>query len=216
MAESSNAELVPDALPSDEVLTMEAEAQTEEIIVVDEDSMMLINTQTGQVVGTAETPPEGVEDIKLAEWIGEKRTWHKGRIAGLEAEKQKWVDTINARFDTQIKRHKDSLVWYDTTYHDFLFKLAKKIIGNGKKRSAAVGLLLLKLSKTRPSTTVLDQDKAIAWLTKAGLSEAIKTTQSILVSMLPDELKARLTRESNQEKTGLAFNPGGDDQLKIE
>ena len=211
---------VPDGavLPSDEALTMEAEAEqpTEEIVVVDEDTMTLINTQTGEVVGMAETPPDGLDDVKLAEYIGEKRAWHKGRVAGLEAEKQAWIDTINARFDTRIKRHKDSLKWYEATYHDFLFKLAKKLIGDGKKRSAAVGLLLLKLTKTRSSMEILDQPKAIGWLREAGLAEAVKVTETILVSQLPEALKVKLTSAKNQGKTGLAFHPGGEDQLKIE
>jgi hypothetical protein len=45
-----------------------------------------------------------------------------------------------------------------------LLELARKLIGDAKKRSIAVGLLILKLGKTRPSVDVQDNDKAVAYL----------------------------------------------------
>ena len=216
--DGAEAKKTEELLPSDEAAQPTAPAGDgeNEIVVVDEDTMTLINTETGEVVGYADLPPEDLGDVDLAKWIGEKRAWHKGKAEGLKAEKQVWLDTINKRYDTQIKRHDSALKWFETTYYQFLFELAKRMIGAGKKRSVAVGLLLLKLRKTSAKTEVLDSEKAIAWLKGAGLSEAVKTTESVLVSMLPDEVKAKLTKPSNQAKTGLAFNPGGEDQLKIE
>lgn len=224
--DGAEAKKTEEPLPSDEALTLEAEAEAQptapagdgenEIVVVDEDTMTLINTETGEVVGYADLPPEDLGDVDLAKWIGEKRAWHKGKLEGFKAEKQTWIDIINKRYDTQIKRHESAIKWFDTTYYQFLFDLARKLIGAGKKRSVACGLLLLKLRKTSAKVEILDSDKAIKWLEGAGVEEAVKTTKSILVSMLPEELKAKLVKPSNQEKTGLAFNPGGEDQLKIE
>lgn len=187
----------------------------DECIVLDEESMALVDMRTGEILGYRETPPESVDDVKLAEWVGERRTYHQGRVAALEAEKQVWIDKINARFDSSIKRHRGAITWFDKTYYGFLFELAKRMIGDGKKRSVSVGLLLLKLRKTSAKTEIVDEAKALAWLKIAGLNDAIKTVESILVSKLPEDLKQKLTKPSNQEKTGLAFYPGGDEELKL-
>jgi hypothetical protein len=204
-------------MPSDEELTRMAEEEApEEIVVVDEESLALINTVTGEITGYKEIPPEDLEDLELAKWIGERRAYHKGRVEGLKAEKQVWIDTINKRFDTRIRNHEGAIKWFEATYHDLLFALAKKLIGDGKKRSAAIGLLLLKLTKTRAKTEILDNERAVAWLKKANLPEAVKTTETVLTSFIPDEVKFKLVKESNQAKTGIAFRPGGKDELKIE
>lgn len=193
-----------------------ADSVEEELVIVDEESMALVNIITGEIMGYQEIPPENLPDMDIARWIGERRSYHKGRAAALRAEKQVWQDVIDKRFDSRIKRHDSALTWFENTYHNMLLGLAKQLIGDGKKRSAAVGLLLLKFQKTRAKTEVLDEEKAIAYLKLAGLTDAIKVKESILVSMIPDDLKAKLVKEKNQEKVGIAFRPGGDDELKLD
>lgn len=190
--------------------------EVEEIIIVDEESMALVNTVTGEVVGYQETPPEDVEDVELAKWIGERLTYHKGRVEALKAEKAVWIDTINKRFDQRIKNHTGAQGWFEFKYGSILYALATRLIGAGKKRSVAVGLLMLKLRKTSAKMEVVNVGKALAWLKAAGLTDAIKTTESVLVSQLPADLKTKLVNPKNVEKTGLKFSPGGEETLKIE
>lgn len=211
--EQASDEELEQLAPSEEA---SVEESPEEMIYIDEESMALINVTTGEVVGYQEIAPEDVGDIDLAKWVGDRRTYHKAKLEGIKAEKQLWIDTINSRYDARIKRHEGAIKWLETTYEDFLFQLAKRLIGTGKKRSVAVGMLLLKLRKTSAKTEVLDEEKALAWLKKAGVTEAVKVKESVLVSMLPDDLKQKLVKESNQEKTGIAFYPGGEETLKIE
>lgn len=140
------------------------EKEATEIVVVDEETMTLINTETGEVVGVKDTPPEDAPAVETATWIGERRDWHKGRLAGLQAEKQSRIDTINRIFDTQINRHTNAMKYLEYKYGSMLFDLAKKLIGESKKRSTAVGLLLLKLRKTKPSVDIVDNDKAVQYM----------------------------------------------------
>lgn len=136
----------------------------EEIIVLDDETMTLINTGTGEVVGVADTPPESTGVVEIATWVGERRDWHKGKKAGLEAERQVHLDKIAALYDSQIKRHTRAITWFEYQYGPMLLELAKKLIGDAKKRSIAVGMLILKLGKTRPSVDVQDEAKAVGYL----------------------------------------------------
>lgn len=156
---------------------------TEELIVVDADSMCLIDTDTGEVVGYSITPPDEVDTIKLAEWIGEHVTQHAATAAGLRSEKQLWIDTINARFDSRIKAHEGAVVFLKEHWYDRLYELATTLIGDGKKRSVAVGLLSLKLRKSSEKMEIVDPEMALAYCLK-NQPDAVKTTQSVLVSNL--------------------------------
>ena len=152
-------EIVPDlgAAPTEEAI---AEA---DLIVVDEDCMVLINTETGEVVGMSETPPEDLNEIELAKWIGERRAWHQAQSAGSKAQKQVYLDKL-LHFDVTARKHDNAVKWLETTYYKFLEDLAKKLIGDAKKRSMAVGLLMLKLTTTKPSVNVVDDTKAVAYV----------------------------------------------------
>jgi hypothetical protein len=199
----------------------EFEEDEAELVYADEDTRTLINRETGEVVGLMDTPPEEKDDIKFAEWIGERRAYHKAKVAGLLAERQVWLDQIERTYGKSIKRHEGAVKFLEEHNKPFLMMLAKRLIGDGKKRSAAVGLLLLKLIKTRAKTEILDKDKALAYLKKAvesnpELAEAIKTEESILTSKLPEDFKSLLVNPKNQEVTGIKFYAGGDDELKIE
>lgn len=140
------------------------EEQAEEIVVLDEESMTIINTETGEVIGLKDTPPEDIPVVELAKWIGERRDWHKGRLAGLIAEKQHHLDKIAKVYDPQINNHTRALAWMGKQYYELLMGLALALIGENKKRSIAVGTLLLKLRKTRASVDVSDDKKATAYL----------------------------------------------------
>ena len=180
-----------------------------EMIITDAETMTLIDTTTGTVVGYAATPPDEVDTIKLAEWIGEHVTQHAAAAAGLRSEKQLWIDTINARFDSRIKAHEGAVAFLKEHWYDRLFELAKTLIGDGKKRSVACGLLKLSLSKSREKVEIIDNENAVEWC-KQNAPEAVKVTESVLVSQIPDALKDCLHDSIfDGDGTGMVYHPAG-------
>jgi hypothetical protein len=154
----------------------------EEIIVADEDTMTLIDMATGEVKGVMDTPPEDASAIDIATWVGDRRDWHRGKLAGLRAEKQSRIDAINNAYDSQMKRHEGTIKWLEYTYKPMLFDLARKLIGEAKKRSTVVGLLILKIKSTRASLDVVDNDAAVAYL--RSLIEENKAKQATLIKKM--------------------------------
>jgi hypothetical protein len=163
-----------------------------ELIVVDDETMTLINTDTGEVVGVADSPDESKPAIEIAEWLGERRDWHRGKLAGLQAERQVHLDKIAEVYDSRINRHTRSIAWLELQYASMLLKLAKKLIGNATKRSIAVGTLILKLRTTKPSVDVQDNDKAVGYL------KALIEQQDQIISDLTDQ-RAALALTGEQE-----------------
>ena len=187
-------------LPTEEQV---ADLEQTEIIALDEETMTLINTESGEVVGVADTPPETTGVVEIATWMGERRDWHKGKKAGLEAERQVHLDKIAAIYDAPIKRHTRAIAWFEEQYSPMLLELAKKLIGDAKKRSIAVGLLILKLGKTRPSVDVQDNDKAVAylnWLIEEQ-DKKISDLQQKLVSTGDENFEGQIEAEVAVRKT---------------
>lgn len=146
--------------PADEHI----ERDLSEIVVLDEETMTLINAETGEVVGAQDTPAEDAPAVEIAKWVGERRDWHKGKLIGLQAEKQYHLEKIAKIYDPQIDNHTRAIAWIGKQYEGLLFNLARQLIGDAKKRSVAVGTLLLKLRRSKPSVDVQDNDKAVAYL----------------------------------------------------
>ena len=141
----------------------------------------------------ADTPAEDAPVIEIATWIGDRRDWHKGKLAGLQAEKQVHLDKLVKVYDAQINRHSRAIEFIDHQYYVDLFDLARKLIGDAKKRSIAVGMLILKLRKTRASVDVQDNDKAVVYL------QQLVTDQETCICEL--ETKAELARRDEDEDT---------------
>lgn len=212
------------------------ELKTSKDLIIDG---VYVDSETGEVIGMVDNPVPDLPDHdgamkEIAEWVGERRAYHLGKAEGLKAEKQVWLDKINARFDTDIKRHEQTVVWLENQYRNPLLHFARRQLEGAKKRSFGAGLLILKLVKTRTKTTVVDESLANLW-THDHCIDALKYEISatgaigselgekavllgadvrhrILVSSIPDELKATL----KPEETGIEFYPGGEDELRFE
>jgi hypothetical protein len=178
----------------------------EELIVVDEETMTLINTETGEVVGVKDTPPEDAADVDLATWLGERRDWHKGKLSGLKAELASRMETLTRIYGPQINRHEASMKFLDFRYGPMLFDLAKRIIGDGKKRSTVIGLLLLKIRTTRASIDVVDNDKAVGYfkgLLDVWEAKLLKIADKISATAPDEDIQALLEKE-NEAKIQVA------------
>jgi len=216
----------------------------EEEFVTLEDGTV-INSITGEILGIAGAPLEPaatpntksyeVEMESLAQWAGERITYHRAKVVALEAERGAWLDQINKRFNSDIQRHNNSAEWVTKAYYKPLLDFSRRHLEGAKVRSYKIGLAILKLVKTRAKTTVLDNDKAVLWAAAGGHYSAIKVEISadgkdgqklaaaavklgikpkatILVSAIPEEVKLGL----KPELTGLDYYPGNEEVLKIE
>jgi hypothetical protein len=211
------------------------EEKAVEVLIIDG---VYIDSETGEVIGMVDNPVPDAPDHdgvmeEIAQWVGERRAYHIGKAEGLKAEKQVWLDKINARFNADIKRHEQSVEWIENQYRPSLLNYARRKLEGAKKRSLGVGLLVLQLVKTRARTTVIDNDKAAEWawlncedalkcevsakgnnamiLRDAAAEAGIGYKETVLVSEIPDELKAVLTPDNS----GIEFNPGGVDELRF-
>lgn len=174
-------------------------------VIYDDETMVTVDEETGEVLGVVGAPSDTANIKDIAEWLGEKLTWIEGRLAGLTAEKQTWLDKISKQYDPRIKhfqRFKDYLI---NLYKPIFDTYARTAIFNEdgslrtRSKSVKIGLLKFGFTTTRPRTDVLHQDEAvdlirreIAWLQQNGdkeraqqLKDAIKVTRSLLKSNIP-------------------------------
>jgi hypothetical protein len=211
------------------------EERAVEVITIDG---VYIDSETGEVIGMVDNPVPDLPDNdkvmeEIAEWVGERRAYHLAKAKGLFEEKQVWLDKIHARFNADIKRHEQSVEWIENQYRSSLLNFARRKLEGAKKRSFGIGLLVLQLVKTRARTTVMDNDKAAEWawlncedalkcevsakgsqamiLRDAAAEAGIGYKETVLVSEIPDELKAVLTPDNS----GIEYNPGGTDELRF-
>lgn len=197
--------------------TDSGEEEVVQLVRRDESEMMLV-TPAGEVIAFLDAPVVGVDEReKLLEWVGEKMTEADADIAGLEASKAVWQKKIDSIYDPQInakKRRRKSLEWvYGPMAEAYLKEITDKT-KNSKKpvRSIKVGLLKLAFSKTRESLDVIMDTKAVTWLRKKGLNDAVKVVESVLKNSVP----ATLRKEINDDPaSGMRFNPGGDDKFSM-
>lgn len=183
----------------------------------DENELLLV-TPSGEIVAFLDAPVVGVDEReKLLEWVGEKMTEADADIAGLEAAKAVWQKKIDSIYDPQInakKRRRKALEWvYGPMAEAYLREIVEKTKDSKKPiRSIKVGLLKLAFTKTRESLDVIMDTKAVTWLRKRGLTDAVKVVESVLKSNIP----AAIRKEINDDPaSGMRFNPGGEDKFSM-
>jgi hypothetical protein len=219
--------MVIGAAQSDNTNPETGEDETVEIIRRDDEQMCLV-TPSGEIVAFLDAPTYGGKDDResLLKWVGEKITEAEARAAGVEAEKKVWQDKIDAIYDPQInaqRRRAKSLEWtYGPMAKQYLQEvvdahwqeeLKKKDESKRKPlRSIKLGLLKLAFTKERASIDVIIGEKAVLWLQKRGLHDAVKITEAVLKSNIPDDVKKKINEDP---KSGMHFNPGGGDKFSM-
>lgn len=213
------------------------------------DDGTIVDADTGEIVGieampyalTTPTTADNTQRIKFldqmdstAEWFGDRQAYHLAKADGLRAEKAAYQKIIDDRFDAEIKRHDQAVDWLRIRYYDPLLAYARLKLEGTKSRTYGIGILMLRLTKTRPSTKVVDDALAHAWasehcqdainyrmaangaigrdLSDLAFANGIIATSTIQVSNIPDDIKTIL----DPATTGLQHNPGGADELKFD
>jgi len=175
-------------------------------IVTDSENTAIVDRETGEILEVMGAPEDTVEIEEIATWVGQKRAYALAKLEGLEAEKKALIARIDDQYDPQIKRYDRFAEWCKIRYFDRLRGYACQLLEGQKARSVKIHLLTLAFRKTRPKTSVVDADAALAWA-EARCPEAV--TKSLLVSMVPVELLDEALEH------GFAFYPGGEDKFEI-
>lgn len=196
-----------------------SEVETEIVVMRDDFTMAITNTETGEIVGIEDAPSsdtaETSDDVRaVIEWVGMRRTKVNAKLQGLQAEKAEWTSRIDKQYAVQI-RHLERFVQYlDTVYEPMLREYAKRALAGQKAKTLKIAFLELSFGTTRARTDVVDNDKAVAYCEKNKLTEVIKIAKSILKSAIPESIKIKLTADK-QGETGIFFYPGGEETFTI-
>lgn len=198
----------------------------------------IYDADTGEqvgIIGAPELTDELNDGTKrdIATWVGERRDYHLSKIAGLTAEYEDRQKRLAEAYEPQIRRHENALTWVETRYKGLIFEIAVALSESIRRKTVQIGLCVVKLSKTRAKTTVIDELKAWDWCFKHKLfapmqvslkaegEEALnliteaeekgyEITSKLLVSKIPDELKPTLT----PEESGIEYDAGGIKEMK--
>ena len=159
---------------------------------------------TGEITLQEEPDPDVAAVI---DWLGPKRAHATARLAGLEAEKAAWLAKVAAQYDARIQRQRHFIDYLDWRFGALLRAHAARLLEGRKERTVRAGLLTLAFRRTQPRVIVEDEARAVEWLTAAGLTEAVKTTRTVLKSAIPPGVRATVTLES----AGMIYVPAEDE-----
>jgi hypothetical protein len=163
----------------------------------------VIGIESGEVYGLAEQTKEfAVNSEAAAEWVLEKLSEAEGRVVGLKSE----LAGIQERFASRIKEQERRAEWLRARFGSELEEFAKsQLDGKSKTWKGAFGSIGFRSTAAR--VTVADQDRAVAWAS-VDCPDAIKETRSVLVSNIPDSVKALMIEKGAPD--GFDIVPAGE------
>lgn len=155
--------------------------------------LLYVDDTTGEVLYDR-AAPNGSDDAKsIAEYVGNRLVYARGKLAGLVAERDVYLHTVSGRYDGPIKKAELLVTWLEggAGFFEFLRSYADNILASRKVRSMRVSLLKLAFRKRSPRVVIADEARALAFF-RASHPDAVKTVTSVLVSKLPDEFTDRI------------------------
>jgi hypothetical protein len=147
----------------------------------------VIQAETGEILGLARDaatePPFRVNSRSEAEWVLEKLTEAESEIAALDKRKAVLISNIEA----MQREHEHRAQWLRVRFGPELEEWARTELAGKKTRTLKTPFGTLSFRK-RPEKLVVDEEeKAIAWADKWGITDAIKRTEKLLISMIPPD-----------------------------
>jgi len=179
-------------------------------IIYDEENGAIVDADSGEILWVAEVPDPALNEWQVAEWVGERRARANAKLAGLLAEKEAWLTKVAAQFDSVIGRRQKYIEHLDESFRPILDRLAHQQLDGRKERTCRIGLLTLRLRRTRARIDVENDSLALEWAREHCVG-AIRVSERLLRSEIPPELLEEYRIES-----GLRYYPGGEDELIIE
>lgn len=142
--------------------------------------------ETGELLYPAEKEGFKVDDQRSAEWLGEKLMGLDADIAALELQKQAVCQNVD-RMIADKKRHRDGMTF---RYGAQLEAYAKANLPKGKRTWTCpfVSVAFRTVKAGFKSIVDMKSQNAIDWA-ETNCPQAIKTERSVLVSLIPDEVK---------------------------
>ncbi len=165
---------------------------------------IIYDSETGECLGTVK-PEFHVTDQASAEWVLEKASALDQDIAGLTARK----NALIANMDVMIKEKSNQKAGLLYRFGPELEHFAKENLPKGKKTwtcpFGSVGF-----RATQAKIEVQDEERAMAWA-KQFAPEAIKVKESLLKSLIPDDLITKfLDDPTGADAEGFTVVPAGE------
>lgn len=204
---------VADAPEGSGEATSQAQPEPEGLILCEgaETELVFINPETGEIVGIDGMPdPKQTEDLaEIATYFCRRRSDAVAKMVSLQAEMDHRMNLLKAEYETKLKRLDHFVGFLDNNVGYALEPWVKDRLIEVRKKSVVVDGVTFGYSTTRAKTTVVNPELALMFCkANEALAGAVKTTESVLTSMIPAEKLAEFT-EDRKEMTGIVFDPGG-------
>lgn len=139
----------------------------------------LVDDETGEVQGLAETPGFKVTDLSGAEWVLEKMAQEDAGILALTARR----NALTANLDAMIREHQNRREWLGMRFGHELESFAEGELAGKKTRTLPTAFGKLYFRRIPGSIIVIDKDAALAWAS-AEAPDAVQIETRLLVSAL--------------------------------
>ena len=146
-----------------------------------------VDPETGEITGLVEPKPQfTIDSESAAEWVLQKMTDEDIEIAALRTR----MEVLAQNMTTMIKRREQRRQWLETRFSADLEEYAMHNLPKGKKSWVCpYGKVQFRSSPAK--LKVEDQETVLKWA-KESQPQAVKVTESFLISEVPDMVKAEL------------------------
>ena len=152
-----------------------------EIVIVDG---YYIDADTGEVLGLVGQPtPWQPETLADAEWVMDKFQRADAEKLAIQARRA----AIFEQLEAQEREVDGRRAYLESRFGAALQAIARRELSTAKIKTLKTTFGNLSFRIAPGSIKVLDTAKAVAWLRAVGLSEAVKVTETVLVTPLKDE-----------------------------
>lgn len=174
----------------------------------------IVNAE-GEILGIADLPKPAFEvtDEESAEWVLSKIADAEAEVLKLQA----MLNSVAERLQSRMKDQQKRIEWLNARYGADIAEVAKANLPKEKKTWKGVnGQVAFRTTNPRLDIPKENTEKALGWLKDNGITQAIKVTESILKSEIPDD-KTALLMEDAELRTiaGFELIPAGE-SVKIE
>lgn len=148
----------------------------EESPFIEQDGL-IIDRETGDVVGEVGEIPLDANIEEQLEFYGQACTETEARLAALQTEFNTIVQSLEHRFGPQMREQERRLAWLDFTFAERAQQYGKEKVALQKKaKSVKLKWLTLGFESEREKLEVLDHDEAFKYAVKENLLETVKVT----------------------------------------
>jgi len=174
----------------------------------------IVNAE-GEILGIADLPKPAFEvtDEESAEWVLSKIADAEAEVLKLQA----MLSSVAERLQSRMKDQQKRIEWLNARYGADIAEVAKANLPKGKKTWKGVnGQVAFRTTNPRLDIPKENTEKALGWLKDNGITQAIKVTESILKSEIPDDKTALLMEDAElRQIAGFELIPAGE-SVKIE